>query len=53
MDVSIIRFTLNKKEFKYVLSFIIGWNVITKGIRIPNTILPFTLQPCKYKTNIA
>lgn len=50
MEASIIIFTLNKNEFKYVRSFFIGWKLIMNGILSPKTIFPLTSLPCKYRT---
>jgi hypothetical protein len=51
IELSIIILTLKRNELRYVLSFFIGWKLITKGILRPNTIFPFTAHPCKYNTS--
>lgn len=52
IEYNIIEFTLNRKEFRNVRSFFMGWKLMIKGILKPNTMLPFTALPCKYKTRI-
>lgn len=52
IEYNIIELTLNRKEFRNVRSFFMGWKLIMKGILNPNTMLPFTALPCRYKTSI-
>jgi hypothetical protein len=53
MEAKSMRLLLNNSEFIKVLLRSKGWILITKGMRIPKIVFPFTRQTCKYKTKIA